>query len=139
MYALSNQEKAYLRRIVINTRNEYLKTEKYKRYEEIELIEELDYSVYMQNKIEESIDNIDNAKIVSNSIENIFSDEVIMKNVKALTLREKLVLFSYYFENNTDQEIGNALNLKGDTIRKIRVRTLEKIRKNYIGGGNKNV
>ena len=54
MYALSNQEKAYLRRIVINTRNEYLKTEKYKRYEEIELIEELDYSVYMQNKIEES-------------------------------------------------------------------------------------
>lgn len=139
MYALSNQEKAYLRRIVINTRNEYLKTEKYKGYEEIELIEELDYSVYMQNKIEESIDNIDNAKIVSNSIENIFSDEIIMKNVKALTLREKLVLFSYYFENNTDQEIGKALNLKGDTVRKIRVRALEKIRKNLTGGGNKNV
>ena len=51
--------------------------------------------------------------------------------VKALTLREKLVLFSYYFEKKTDAAIGNALNINGDTARKIRIRALEKIKNKY--------
>ena len=41
------------------------------------------------------------------------------------------MLFSYYFEKKTDAATGKALNINGDTARKIRIRAIEKIKKEY--------
>ena len=140
VYELSRREKSYLRQIVINTRNEYLRKNKYIFIEsEIDDVDE---------KLLISIENIEiNFEIKSErdicapEIEKVFQDKNMFNVVKALTLREKLVLFSYYFEKKTDAAIGKALNINGDTARKIRIRALEKIKNNYkkLKGSSENV
>ena len=140
VYKLSKNEKSYLRQIVINTRNEYLRKNKYIFIEsEIDDVDE---------KLLISIENIEiNFEIKSErdicapEIEKVFKDKNMFNLVKALTLREKLVLFSYYFEKKTDAATGKALNINGDTARKIRIRALEKIKKEYrrMKGSNEDV
>ena len=140
VYELSKNEKSYLRQIVINTRNEYLRKNKYIFIEsEIDDVDE---------KLLISIENIEiNFEIKSErdicapEIEKVFKDKNMFNIVKALTLREKLVLFSYYFEKKTDAATGKALNINGDTARKIRIRALEKIKKEYrrMKGSNEDV
>lgn len=140
VYKLSKNEKSYLRQIVINTRNEYLRKNKYIFIEsEIDDVDE---------KLLISIENIEiNFEIKSErdicapEIEKVFQDKNMFNIVKALTLREKLVLFSYYFEKKTDAATGKALNINGDTARKIRIRALEKIKKEYrrMKGSNEDV
>ena len=140
VYKLSKKEKSYLRQIVINTRNEYLRKNKYIFIEdEIEAVDE---------KLLISIENVEiNFEIKSErdicapEIEKVFKDKNMFNIVKALTLREKLVLFSYYFEKKTDAATGKALNINGDTARKIRIRAIEKIKKEYrkMKGSNENV
>ena len=58
--------------------------------------------------------------ICASQMEKVFGDPCLLKSSKALTYREKLVLFSYYWEETTDEKIGKELHLKGDTVRKNR-------------------
>lgn len=130
MYELSNDEKAYLKKMIINKRIEFFNKHKYVLLEDnIETVDE---------KLLISIENIEinfeiksDGEICAPELEKVFRDEDLINIVKALTLREKLVLFSYYFENKTDKQIGQAFNIKGDTASKVRNRALEKIRKEY--------
>ena len=140
VYELSKEEKTYLRQIVINTRNKYFRKNKY---------------IFIENNIADadekfliSIENVEiNFEIKSErdicapNIEKVFKDENMFNIVKALTLREKLVLFSYYFEKKTDAATAKALNNNGDTARKITIRALEKIKKEYrrMKGSNEDV
>lgn len=139
MYKLNNDEKSYLRKIVEYTRKQYFLKNRYMFIEED--INSVDEKILISiENIEINFEIQNDNKISAVEIEKVFSDEKIMNIVKVLTLREKLVLFSYYFENKTDSEIGKAMNIKGDTIRKIRVRALQKIKNKYRGmGGNNNV
>lgn len=140
MYVLGKNEKAYLRRIIINTKNDYLKNNKYNGVEEVELEGEAESIVDKKNELDNILVIMNDKDINSCSIENVFEDKEIMKIVKALTLREKLVLFLYYFENNTDIEIGKALSMNSDSVKKVRQRTLIKVKERYLkSGGNKNV
>lgn len=94
----------------------------------------LDENIFVS---EENIENYYETKcdreICAYEIEKIFSDPLLLKSSKALTYKEKLVLFSYYMEEkSTDKRIGEIMNMKGDTVRKIRKRALEKIKKEYL-------
>lgn len=141
MYKLSNEEKTYLRKIVINTRNNFFKKNRYVILEEN--IEDTDEKLLI------SVENIEinfeikcDKEIKPIEIEKVFRDRDINNIVKnALTLREKLVLFLYYFENKTDLEVGKTLNIKMDAARMIRTRALKKIKDNYkkLKGENENV
>ena len=142
VYKLSKNEKYYLRQIVINTRNEYLRNNKYifiesemNDVDEKLLISIENVEINFEIKIKSERD------ICAPEIEKVFKDKNMFNIVKALTLREKLVFFSYYFEKKTDAATGKALNINGDTARKIRVRALDKIKKNYkkMKGNDKNV
>lgn len=130
MYELNSCEKSYLRKIIINTRNTYFTKNKYILMEDnLDIDDEnlLDFSdnveTNFENKIEKEISYL--------NIQDVFSEEKIIKSVKSLTSREKLVIFLYYFEDKTDEKVGNILNIKGDTVRKIRTRALGKIKKEY--------
>ena len=130
MYILSNDEKSYLRKIVMYTRKDYLRKNKYIFIEDdIDDVEDK-FLISIEN-VEINVETKTDMEICAPNIENVFKDEKMNKIVKALTLREKLVLFSYYFENKTDATIGKALNIKGDTARKIRIRALDKVKKEY--------
>lgn len=130
MYILSNDEKSYLRKIAMYTRKDYLRKNKYIFIEDD--IGEIDekFLISIEN-VEINVEVKTDMEICAPNIENVFKDRKMNKIVKALTLREKLVLFSYYFENKTDAAIGKALNIKGDTARKIRIRALDKAKKEY--------
>lgn len=140
MYKLSKEEKTYLRRIVINTRNDYFRKNKYIIVEDnIENVDEK-FLISIEN-VEINFEIKSERDICAFQIEKVFRDENMSNIVKTLTLREKLVLFSYYFEKKTDAAIGKAININGDTVRKIRVRALEKIRNKYkkMKGSNEDV
>ena len=140
MYKLSKNEKSYLRQIVINTRNEYLRKNKYIFIEsEIDDVDEK--LLISKENIEINFEIKSERDICAPEIEKVFQDKNMFNIVKALTLREKLVLFSYYFEKKTDAATGKALNINGDTARKIRIRALEKIKKEYrrMKGSNEDV
>lgn len=140
MYKLSKNEKSYLRQIVINTRNEYLRNNKY-IFIESEMNDVDEKLLISIENVEINFEIKSERDICAPEIEKVFKDKNMFNIVKALTLREKLVLFSYYFEKKTDAATGKALNINGDTARKIRVRALDKIKKNYkkMKGNDKNV
>lgn len=112
------------------TRKDYLRKNKYIFIEDD--IDEIDekFLISIEN-VEINVEVKTDMEICAPNIEKVFKDWKMNKIVKALTLREKLVLFSYYFENKTDAAIGKALNIKGDTARKIRIRALDKAKKEY--------
>lgn len=129
MYKLNNCEKSYLRKIIINTRNTYFTKNKYILVEESMEME--DEELLIDNNIEVNFETKIDNEITNYNIQDVFSEEKMIEIVKSLTSREKLVIFLYYFEDKTDEKIGNILNIKGDTARKIRTRALQKIKREY--------
>lgn len=55
----------------------------------------------------------------------------MVKSIKVLTDREKLVLFLCHFKGLTDENIGEIINLKGDSTRKLRKRAQDKVKNQY--------
>lgn len=132
MYELNEDEGRYFKKIVMYTRREYLRKNKY-IFIEKEDIDEVDEKMLVSiDNVEISFEIKSEKEIIAPKIEDVFRDEKITKIVKALTLREKLVLFLYYFEDKNDREIGKSLRIKQDTVQKTRKRALEKIQTRYF-------
>ena len=141
MYDLNENEGKYLKKIVMYTRGEYLRKNKY-IFIEKEDIDEVDEKMLVSiDNVEINVEIKSEKEIIASKIENVFRDEKITKIVKALTLREKLVLFLYYFEDKTDKEISKSLKCREDSIRKARKRALDKIQIRYfqVEGSDSNV
>lgn len=139
MYRLNQKEKACLVTIARRTRIDYLEKNKYTYLEDD--IDMLDEDIFIsKDNVENDFEVKNDRKIDANKIEDVFRDFYVSKSAKALTFREKLVLFLYYWEEKTDEVIGNELNIKGDTIRKIRKRAINKISNKYhkLKGNDKN-
>ena len=79
-------------------------------------------------------------EVCASNFEKIFDDPYLIKISKALTKKERLVLFSYYMEKDengevnekTDKVVAKELNIKPDTARKTRKRALEKLKMQYL-------
>ena len=69
--------------------------------------------------------------------EKVISDSKLYYAIKALSLREKMVLFSLYKENKSINVIAMEMNLERTTIW-IKATALDKIMK-YLIGGKRNV
>lgn len=131
MYILNGKEKAALITIARRTRIDYLEANHYTYIEDD--IDMFDENIFVSKEnIENDYEIKSDREICANEMEKVFGDPYLLKSSKALTYREKLVLFSYYWEITTDKKIGEELNLKGDTVRKIRERAVEKIRIEYF-------
>ena len=105
MYILNNQEKAMLKIIVKNAKIDYIRKNR-REFEKIN-IDELD--VYSNENIEQEIINKIDEEIQAYRLEEIFDDQNMFKNVKALTYSEKLVLFLYFVKMKSDGEIAKEL------------------------------
>lgn len=135
---LSNEEKLYLKRIVMTARNKYF--EKNHNYinntnmliDEVITTEETSVLDAVLEKCQEEVDSaIEFEKTLSNpSLYNI---------VKALSLREKEVLFYLYKKQKSINETADIMHLDRKTIRKYRDEAQEKIMEKLINGGMKNV
>ena len=139
MYILNRKEKSALVTIAKRKRDDYLKIHHYTYLEDD--IDMLDENILVSNEnIERDYEVKYDKNICAYEMEKVFSDPFLLRSSKALTYKEKLVLFSYFWEETTDALIGKELHMKGDTVRKIRTRAIKKIEKEYLKlkGDNKN-
>ena len=134
---LTKEEKLYLKKVILNTRRLYIRD----NYDfinstniecyDIEDIETESLLDAVINKCEREIES-------AVEFEKVISDSKMYKAIKALSLKEKIVLFSLYKENKTINQIAFEMNLCRKTIWNIKSKSLDKIMK-YIIGGEKNV
>lgn len=131
MYILNKDEKAVLKIIIKNARNDFFRINKY-----IFVEDSLDGKEVLLNEstIFEYEDDFE-YKVEIDKIENVFEDEKIYNIVRALTYNEKSVLYFYYVEDKSDKEIAKLMFSTAEAIRSKRRRLINKIRKEV----NKNV
>ena len=55
----------------------------------------------------------------------------ITKSLKLLSLKEKTILYLYFWEEKADKEIAKVLNIKANTITQIRKRAIKKVKDKY--------
>lgn len=129
MYVLNNNEKGILRVIIRNARADYFRNNRYFFTEEI--IE--DKEVYSEERFEEEIIER-NAKIEDAEVfEKLFTDQEMAKYAKkVLTYDEKLVLFLYFVEGKTDEEIAETFDLYRTSITRRRNKVIDKLKVRYI-------
>ena len=139
MYILNNKEKAALVTIARRKRYDYLRENDYTYLEDdIDMIDE-ELLISEENIEKIVVEKIDGELCASN-FEKVFDDPNLIKVSKALTKKERLVLFSYYMEEDengeinekTDKIVAKELNIKPDTARKTRKRALAKLKKEYL-------
>lgn len=135
MYILNKDEKSVLKVIIKNARVDYFRENKYIFNEEgIE-----DKILYAKDEVEEEVAKRTDNLIQAEELERIFTDKNMSKNAKVLTYDEKLVLYLYFVEEKTDEEIGDILFLHRSTITKRRKKALKKLKYKYEKGENKDV
>ncbi|MBP3596896.1 MAG: hypothetical protein J6J60_05820 [Clostridia bacterium] len=121
--------------IIKNARVDYFRENKYIFNEEgIE-----DKILYAKDEVEEEVAKRTDNLIQAEELERIFTDKNMSKNAKVLTYDEKLVLYLYFVEEKTDEEIGDILFLHRSTITKRRKKALKKLKDKYEKGENKDV
>lgn len=130
---LSQAEKSYLKRIVMTARNKYIE----RNYDYINntnmLIEEC--IVDMEDSVLDAVLQKCQEEVVSAvELEKTLSNPILYNVVKALSLREKEVLFYLYKKGKKINEITKIMNLDRKTVRKIRNIAQDKIAKKIIKG-----
>ncbi len=128
---LSKEEKAYLKTLVRNKVNEYLRN----NYQELKAdkVEYNDSNVFnITMNMVEPFDVEEGYSAVE--FEKVASDRKLYSLIKALSKKEKTVLFLLYKKEKGINEIADELNLSRETIWRIKNRAINKIMKEFIGG-----
>ena len=130
---LTSEEKVYLKRIVMTARNKYIqKNYNYINNTNIVMNDELFAEETVLNTVlRKCQDEVDSAI----EFEKIISNPKLYNIVKALSLREKEVLFYLYKEQKNIKEVSEIMHLDRKTVRKYRNVAQEKIIKRLINGG----
>ncbi len=131
---LSNEEKLYLKKLIINVRRKYIRTNykfinsKYIDYSELNVEDSeslLDTILY---KFEREL------KSASEFEKIIYNNDKLYKIVRALSLKEKTMLFYLYYENISIEQIPKIMNISRATAYRMRESILDKIMKKMLGG-----
>lgn len=131
---LTKEENIYLKKIILNTRRLYIRD----NYDfinntnmDLSQIEDIEAESVLETVINKCEQEIKSAI----EFEKIVSSNRIYSVIKALSLKEKIVLFSLYKENKEINQIALEMKLTRKTIWKIKSQALDKIMKCLIGGG----
>jgi DNA-directed RNA polymerase specialized sigma subunit len=134
---LTKEEKLYLKKVILNTRRLYIR-DNYDFINSINIepfdIEDVEAESLLDAVINKCEKEIESAV----EFEKVISDTKMYKAIKALSLKEKIVLFSLYKENKTINQIALEMKIDRTTTWRIKSRALDKIMK-YLIGGEENV
>lgn len=134
---LTKEEKLYLKKIIVNTRRLYIR-------DNYDFINSINIDSYDMEDIEaesllEAVINKCEKEIESAvEFEKVISDSKLYKAIKALSLKEKIVLFSLYKERKGINQIAKEMQINRTTAWRIKNIALDKLMK-YLIGGEENV
>jgi len=134
---LTKEENKYIKTLVTNVKRKYIRNNyAYLNNSNIDLYDcvNLEGDSVLETVINKCEEEIKSAI----EFEKIICDEKLYKIVKALSLREKMVLFSLYKENKSINQIAVEMKLERTTVWRIKNKALDRIMKKMLGG-NKNV
>lgn len=130
---LSNEEKLYLKKVIVNTRKKYIRDNyNYINTTDVQLFNCAD--VEAESVLEEVINKCEKEIKSAMEFEKAMSSEILYGVVKALSFEEKMVLFSLYKENKTMSQIALEMKRGRTSIWRIRNTALNKIMRKLIGG-----
>ena len=133
---LSKEEKAYLVSIIKSTKNNYLKKNFYnKRFIIVELKDSILDEQY--SDLENIISNEEIKNISAEEFENVFLNQRIYEMVKALSLNEKMMLFSLFNEHKSIRSIAKEQGIDKNTVINRRKKFLNLVKE--VLGEDKNV
>lgn len=134
---LTKEEKSYLKKVILNTRRLYIRDNyDFINSKNIELceIEDLEAESVLDAVINKCEKEIESAV----EFEKVISNNRMYTAIKALSLKEKIVLFSLYKENKTMNQIAMEMKIERTTVWRIKSKALDKIME-HINGGEENV
>ena len=129
---LSNEEKAYLKRIIMTARNKYIKRN-YNYINNTYIILDDEITVG-ESVLEEVLRKCQNEVKSALEFENLITNPYLYNIVKKLSLREKEVLFYLYKEQKSIKEITKIMRISRSTVERIRKQAQEKIARNLVRG-----
>ena len=130
---LSEEEKSYLKRIIINKRKRYKRDNyNYINNKNVNICELI--NVEADSVLEAVINQCEKEIESAVEFEKVFSSDRLYYGIKALSLKEKIVLFSLYKQNKTINQIAKEMQIGRTTAWRIKTTALDKLMKYLIGG-----
>ena len=87
-----------------------------------------------ESLFETALNNCMNELKSAIEFEKLFSNEKLYNITKALSLKEKMVLFSLYKENKSVNQIATEMNIDRTSVWRIKKKEKKKIVKRLMGG-----
>lgn len=132
---LSKEEKSYLKKLILNVRRKYIKDNyEYLNSNDVnwDTFEDIECNSLFDAVLNKCVNELKSAL----EFERLFCDEKLYNVTKALSVKEKMVLFALYKEEKGINQIANEMNVERTTIWRIKNKAQEKIIKNLLGGNN---
>jgi len=132
---LSKEEKSYLKKLILNVRRKYIKDNyEYLNSKDInwDTFEDIECISLFDAVLNKCVDELKSAL----EFERLFCDEKLYNVTKALSVKEKMVLFALYKEEKGINQIANEMNVERTTVWRIKNKAQEKIIKNLLGGND---
>lgn len=135
---LTKEENVYLKAVATTTRNKYIRDNyDYMKNNCVNIddtlaVEEASVLDMVINKCEAEIKS-------AIEFEKIITYKELYNSVKALSLREKMVLFCLYGKNKSINQTSKEMQIARETVWRIRNKALNKLAKAILGGANKYV
>ena len=132
---LSKEEKAYLKKLVLNVRRKYIRDNyEYLNSKDVnwDTFEDIECGSLFDAVLNKCVDELKSAL----EFERLFCDEKLYNVTKALSAKEKMVLFALYKEEKGINQIANEMNVERTTVWRIKNKAQEKIIKNLLGGND---
>ena len=129
---LSNEEKLYLKKLIINVRRKYIRT----NYKFINS-KCIDYSELNIEDSESIFDTLiyefDKELNSAMEFEKLISNEKLYKIIRALSLKEKMMLFYLYKEEKDIYEVAKIMNISLATAYRLKNQALDFIMRKFVG------
>ena len=107
---LSKEEKSYLKKLILNVRRKYIKDNyEYLNSKDVnwDTFEDIECSSLFDAVLNKCVDELKSAL----EFERLFCDEKLYNVTKALSVKEKMVLFALYKEEKGINQIANEMNI----------------------------
>lgn len=131
---LSKEEKLYLKRIVMTAKNKYFERN-YNYINNISMFVDGIVSAVEESVLDAVLEKCQEEVKSAREFEKTLSNPSLYNIVKALSLREKEVLFYLYKKQKNINETAVIMGLDRKTIRKYRDEAHRKIAEKLINGG----